>query len=238
MTRLIGAGLVEGEGERLPAIDRRLPVGSRKAAHGRRTSPGTSLTRWPALTARVAGQGEHLHAGQVQPDFARPAFGIGVEHTGTRPRRPSLTASGRLGPRLGLADIVEFDLVARTAEGAGEDLHGNLPSFPSPSGPSGRREASLEHDDLPDADALAQPVEALVDVVQLQAMGEQLVDRQTTGSKEGDETRHIALRNRRADVGAFQRPLFDDQRGGATLKRLSGWGRPAVTVVPPRAVAA
>ena len=36
----------------------------------------------------------------------------------------SLTERGRLGPRLRLADIVELGLVARTAEGAGEDLHG------------------------------------------------------------------------------------------------------------------
>src|SRR5580658_10823190 len=59
----------------------------------------------------------------MQPDLARLAFGIVVE---PQVFRPFLVADGarRLGPRLRLADIVELGLVAWTAEGTGEDLHG------------------------------------------------------------------------------------------------------------------
>src|SRR5271157_256201 len=49
-------------------------------------------------------------------------FGIVVEPQIFRPFCVADRA-GRLGSRLRLADIVEFDLIARTAEGAGEDLH-------------------------------------------------------------------------------------------------------------------
>ena len=99
-------------------------------------------------------------------------------------------------------------------------------------------QASVEQDDLPHPDAIAQPVEALVDLLELQAVGEQLVDRQAAGAEEGDHARHVALRSGRADIGAFQGPLLGDQRERRELIRLSGWGRPAVTVMPPRAVTA
>jgi hypothetical protein len=59
------------------------------------------------------------------------------------------------------------------------------------------------------------------------------MDGQAAGAEEGDHAGHVALGRRRADIGAFQRPFL-----GERLMRLSGWGRPAVTVAPPRAVAA
>src|SRR5271166_865201 len=59
----------------------------------------------------------------MQPDLARDPFWIGVEPEVVGPFGVA-GRSGGLGPRLRLADIVELDLVARTAEGAGEDLHG------------------------------------------------------------------------------------------------------------------
>src|SRR5271166_5086304 len=62
----------------------------------------------------------------MQPDLARDPFWIGVEPEVVGPFGVA-GRSGGLGPRLRLADIVELDLVARTAKRAGEDLHG-LPS--------------------------------------------------------------------------------------------------------------
>ncbi len=53
--------------------------------------------------------------------------------------------------------------------------------------------------------------EAFVDLAQVQAMGQQLADRQAAGAEEGDHARHVALGNGRADIGAFQGPFLGDQ---------------------------
>jgi hypothetical protein len=64
---------------------------------------------------------------------------------------------------------------------------------PSPIGSRPANRASVERNDLPHPDAFAQPVEAFVDVVELQPMGQQLVDRQAAGAEEGDHAGHVAL---------------------------------------------
>jgi hypothetical protein len=71
---------------------------------------------------RVARHREGFHAGHEQPDFPARAFGVGVEMKILGPLDVADRLSG-LGPRLRLAHIVKFGLVARTAAGAGEDLH-------------------------------------------------------------------------------------------------------------------
>jgi hypothetical protein len=43
----------------------------------------------------------------------------------------------------------------------------------------------------------SQPVEALVDFRKLQAMGQELVDRQASGAQERDHAGHVALRRGR-----------------------------------------
>src|SRR5271154_4659470 len=75
------------------------------------------------VEGRVARHDERFHAGEMQPDLARFAFRIRVEPEIVRPFGVADRARG-LGPRLRLADIVELNLVTRTAEWAGEDLHG------------------------------------------------------------------------------------------------------------------
>ena len=53
--------------------------------------------------------------------------------------------------------------------------------------------SSVEHDDLPHPNPFPQPIEAFVDLLKLQAMRKQLVDRQEAGAEEGDHARHVAL---------------------------------------------
>ena len=55
------------------------------------------------------------------------------------------------------------------------------------------------------------PVEAFVDLLEPQPVGQQRVDRQLARLKERDQARHVAQRSGGADVGAFQRALFGDQ---------------------------
>ena len=110
---------VEGEGERLAAIDR-AALGETESGHGAAPQGFAADDR---VGRRVARHGEGFHAGPMQPDFAGFALRVGVEIEVVGPGGVA-DRLGRLGPGLRLADIVELGLVARTAERAGEDLHG------------------------------------------------------------------------------------------------------------------
>ena len=107
---------VERERERLAAIDG-AAGGKPKSAHERVPDEGSVPMTALVEVSRVIAN--NFHAGHVQPDFPARAFRIGVE---MEIRGPLDVADrlGRLGPRLRLADIVEFGLVARTAERAGK----------------------------------------------------------------------------------------------------------------------
>ena len=82
-----------------------------------------------------------------------------------------------------------------------------LPSTPHPARLAGRPPrlrwagaSSPERHDLPHADTLAQTVEAFVDLVEPQPVGQQLVDRQAAGLEQRDEMGQVAARHARADV--------------------------------------
>ena len=111
---------VEGEGEGPPAID---GAAGGQASAGQDAGLARASLRDDGVGRRVARHREHFHAGQMQPDLARLTFRIGVEPEIARPFGVADRA-GRLRPRFRFADIVEFALVARAAERAGEDLHG------------------------------------------------------------------------------------------------------------------
>ena len=114
---------VEGEGERLAAVDR-AAFGEAEGGHG---PPLRGSAADHRVGRRVARHGEGFHAGPMQPDFAGFALRIGVEIEIVGPVGVAHRL-GRLGPGLRLADIVEFGLVARPAERTGEDLHGEASS--------------------------------------------------------------------------------------------------------------
>ena len=54
---------------------------------------------------------------------------------------------------------------------------------------SGKLMLLFENDDLPDSFSARQPVKAVVEVSQLQAMSQEAVDREQPGTKERDEAR-------------------------------------------------
>ena len=101
-----------------------------------------------------------------------------------------------------------------------------------------RWRASGEDHDLPDCLAARQPIESRVEFAEAETVREQAIDGKHAGAIESEEARHIARRDRRTHIGTFDGALLAHQADGRNDQSLVGAGRPTLTVVPPRRVAA
>src|SRR6185437_8297189 len=77
---------------------------------------------------------------------------------------------------------------------------------------------TLKDDDIARSLSLPQPAERLVEVVQADALADQLVEQQLAVEVPLDQRRHVPAQVRRAEVAAAQ-PLLVDQRVGVDRQR-------------------
>src|SRR5262245_42588730 len=73
-----------------------------------------------------------------------------------------------------------------------------------------KRRWQSHSDDLTDRQAVREPVEAFVELIELDVLAQQAIDRQTTGTVQLDVARNVARRIAAAEITAFDRALLRD----------------------------
>ena len=115
----IGAS-VEGEGDCASAVDR---AAGRQAAAHRALSLRSDALRVNDVGDVVALHAERFAARRMAPDFGDAALQVALEIEIARPFGDRRGGAAGGAQRVGLAEEAKLRLVARSAEGAGEQLH-------------------------------------------------------------------------------------------------------------------
>ena len=135
--------------------------------------------------------------------------------------RPHAEALGCGAELAGVAGLMECTGAGAQRELAHDGIDAVVPALAarfSPLSADAQSTTRLAH-----ALAAGQAVEALVELVEPEPVGQQAVDGQAPLAVEGDELGDVAGRDRRAEVGAAQRPLLGDEAHGRD-RRASGSG--------------